>query len=231
VSFNQSNVWVAKRDAVWIAVVGVPLSASVGEHEITVTRGSESTVQRFNVKPKRYPEQRLTLNRDMVEPPLEVQARIERESAHLKTVRTTWSTLPQPTSAAFVIPSKGPLSSRFGQQRILNGKPRSPHAGLDVAAPAGTPIHAPGDGVVLDTGEYYYCGKTVFIDHGQGLITLYCHLSEIIAKPGDTVKQGDRIGLIGSTGRSTGPHLHWTVYLNGVAVEPELFLPSTAKKK
>lgn len=231
VTFNQSNVWVAKRDGYWIAVVGIPLSASAGEHEIRVTRGSESAPQRFSVKSKRYPEQRLTLNRDMVEPPPEVQARIERESAHLKTVRTTWSTLPQPTSAAFVIPSKGPLSSRFGQQRILNGKPRSPHAGLDVAAATGAPIYAPGDGVVLDTGDYYYCGKTVFIDHGEGLITLYCHLSEIIANKGDRVRRGDRIGLIGSTGRSTGPHLHWTVYLNAVAVEPELFIDLPRTKK
>lgn len=228
VTFNQSNVWVAKRGNEWVAVVGIPLNTVPGEQQINVSRGGELSTLRFDVKPKRYPEQRLTLHRDMVEPPPEVQARIERESAHLKTVRSTWTELPQPTRAEFVLPTKGPLSSRFGLQRILNGKPRSPHAGLDVAAPLGTPIYSPGEGVVLDTGDYYYCGKTVFIDHGQGLITLYCHLSEILVNKGDVLKQGDRIGLVGSTGRSTGPHLHWTVYLNAVAVEPELFIRSKA---
>lgn len=228
VTFNQSNVWVAKRGNEWVAVVGIPLSATPGEQHVTVSRGGEFSTLRFDVKPKRYAEQRLTLNRDMVEPPPDVQARIERESAHLKAVRSTWTELTHATRAEFVLPTQGPLSSRFGLQRILNGKPRSPHAGLDVAAPMGAPINAPGDGVVLDTGDYYYCGKTVFIDHGQGLITLYCHLSEILVNKGDVLKQGDRIGLVGSTGRSTGPHLHWTVYLNAVAVEPELFIPPKA---
>jgi murein DD-endopeptidase MepM/ murein hydrolase activator NlpD len=227
---NGANVWVAQRNDRWIAAVGIALSAIPGEHRIEVSSPANGAIsateaQQFTyvVKQKRYPTQPLKLDRAMVEPPPEVLARIERESAHLKTVRNQWREN-EATSARFVLPSKGPLSSRFGLQRVLNGKPRSPHAGLDVAAPAGTPIHAPGDGIVIDTGDYYFCGKTVFIDHGYGLITLYCHLSEIIAKPGDIVKQGDRIGLIGSTGRSTGPHLHWTVYLNGVAVEPELFV-------
>lgn len=228
VTFKQSNVWVAQRGDEWLAVVGIPLNATPGELQINVSRGSEFSTLRFDVKPKRYPEQRLTLHRDMVEPPPDVQARIERESAHLRAVRNAWTTRSQPTRADFVVPTKGPLSSRFGLQRILNGKPRSPHAGLDVAALLGAPIHAPGGGVVLDTGDYYYCGKTVFIDHGEGLITLYCHLSEIQVSKGAVVKQGDRIGLVGSTGRSTGPHLHWTVYLNAAAVEPELFIPTKA---
>jgi murein DD-endopeptidase MepM/ murein hydrolase activator NlpD len=223
VTRDGANVWVVQRSGDWVAVVGIPLAATVGEHTIDVTHDNKTSTRSYTVSAKKYPVQKLKLDRAMVEPPPEVIARIERESAHLKTVRATWRESAT-TSAAFLIPSKGPLSSRFGLQRVLNGKPRSPHAGLDVAAPTGTPIHAPGDGIVIDTGDYYFCGKTVFIDHGHGLITLYCHLSEIIAKTGDVVRQGDRIGLVGSTGRSTGPHLHWTVYLNGVAVEPELFL-------
>jgi murein DD-endopeptidase MepM/ murein hydrolase activator NlpD len=229
VTREGANVWVTERAGRWIAVVGIPLSAAPGEYRVDVmssagANGAEATTQiSYVVKPKKYPVQPLKLDRAMVEPPQEVLARIERESAHLKTVRSHWREA-SATSARFVLPAKGPLSSRFGLQRVLNGQPRSPHAGLDVAAPTGTPIHAPGDGIVIDTGDYYFCGKTVFIDHGHGLITLYCHLSEIIAKSGDVVKQGDRVGLVGSTGRSTGPHLHWTVYLNGVAVEPELFI-------
>ena len=165
----------------------------------------------------------------MVDPPAELMARIERESAHLKTVRSRWRDN-HATDAAFVLPAAGRLSSRFGVARVLNGKPRSPHAGLDVAVGVGTPLVAPGDGIVIDTGDYYFCGKTLFIDHGNGLISLYCHLSEHIAKIGDAVKQGERVGLSGGTGRATGPHLHWSVYLNGTAVEPELFLLNTVRK-
>jgi murein DD-endopeptidase MepM/ murein hydrolase activator NlpD len=223
VNFRGERVWVVQRKDAWVAVVGLPLSTAPGEHEVNVVQGSAATTQTFLVKPKRYPVQKLTLKKAMVDPPPEVIARIERESAHIKTLRSTWRDT-ETTTAAFVLPAKGPLSSRFGVARVLNGKPRSPHAGLDVAVGTGTPIAAPADGVVIDTGDYYYCGNGVFVDHGNGLITLYCHLSEIIAKTGDAVKQGQRIGLAGSTGRSTAPHLHWGVMLNGTSVEPELFI-------
>jgi murein DD-endopeptidase MepM/ murein hydrolase activator NlpD len=223
VTYESARVWVARSGASWFAVVGLPLSIAPGEHAITVTQGDTSTTRTFTVNKKRYPVQRLKLNRAMVDPPPEAMARIERESVHLKTVRSNWRAS-DVTRAAFVLPAEGRLSSRFGVGRVLNGKPRSPHAGLDVAVGIGTPINAPADGVVLDADDYYYCGKTMFIDHGNGLITMHCHLSEFIAKIGDTVKQGQRIALSGATGRVTGPHLHWSVFLNGVSVEPELFL-------
>jgi murein DD-endopeptidase MepM/ murein hydrolase activator NlpD len=225
VTRDGAKVWVTRKGDAWVAVVGIPLSSAAGEQEIVVKRGEQTTTQKFAVKPKHYPVQKLKLDRAMVEPPPDVMARIERESAHLKTVRSTWRDNAN-TSASFVIPSVGPLSSRFGLQRVLNGKPRSPHAGLDVAVPTGTPVNAPGDGVVIDAGDYYFCGKTMFVDHGNGLLSMHCHLSEFVSKVGDAVKQGDRIALSGVTGRATGPHLHWTVYLNGTAVEPELFLPA-----
>jgi murein DD-endopeptidase MepM/ murein hydrolase activator NlpD len=223
VTRDAANVWVVQRGGAWVAVVGIALSAPPGEHAVSVTRDGKTTEQSFTVKPKRYPVQKLTLNKAMVDPPPEVMARIERESAHLKTVRSTWRESDN-TTAAFTLPAKGPLSSRFGVARVLNGQPRSPHAGLDVAVGTGTPVNAPADGIVIDTGDYYFCGKGVMIDHGNGLITLYCHLNEFVAKTGDSMKRGERIALSGGTGRSTAPHLHWTVYLNGVAVEPELFL-------
>ncbi len=231
VTRDGTRVWVTRDATHWIAVVGLPLTIAPGEHQISILNNASAQSIPFRVQEKKYPIQKLKLNKAMVEPPAEVMARIERESAHLKTVRSHWREA-NDTNAQFVLPAKGPLSSRFGLQRVLNGKPRSPHAGLDVAAPTGTVISAPGDGIVIDTGDYYFCGKTVFIDHGNGLITLYCHLSEITAKVGASVKQGESIGLVGSTGRSTGPHLHWTVYLNEVAVEPELFIapPSWQRK-
>jgi murein DD-endopeptidase MepM/ murein hydrolase activator NlpD len=211
VTYEDARVWVARRNADWIAVVGIKLSAQPGEHRVTIAQGGATTTQTFGVKAKRYPVQKLTLNKAMVDPPPEVMVRIERESAHLKTLRSTWretsatGAASSTTDAAFVLPAKGPLSSRFGVARVLNGQPRSPHAGLDVAVATGTPVHAPADGVVIDIGDYYFCGKGLFIDHGNG-------------------KRGERVALSGGTGRSTAPHLHWSVFLNGVSVEPELFL-------
>jgi murein DD-endopeptidase MepM/ murein hydrolase activator NlpD len=226
VTYEGARAWVMRSDDAWIAVIGLPLSIQAGEHAISVMQNEATRSQKFTVKSKRYPVQKLKLDKAMVDPPPAVMARIERESLHLKTMRSHWRDT-DATSAAFTLPAVGRLSSRFGVARVLNGKPRSPHAGLDVAVGVGTPINAPADGVVLDAGDYYFCGKTMLIDHGNGLITMNCHLSEFIAKAGDTVKQGQRIALSGGTGRATGPHLHWSVFLNGVSVEPELFLPAT----
>ncbi len=223
VTYDGARAWVMRRDDTWVAIIGLPLSIQAGEHAISVTQNEATRIQKFVVNSKRYPVQKLKLDKAMVDPPPAVMARIERESAHLKNMRAYWRDS-DATSAAFVLPAVGRLSSRFGVARVLNGKPRSPHAGLDVAVGVGTPINAPADGIVLDAGDYYYCGKTMMIDHGNGLITMNCHLSEFIAKPGDIVKQGQRVALSGSTGRATGPHLHWSVFLNGVSVEPELFL-------
>jgi murein DD-endopeptidase MepM/ murein hydrolase activator NlpD len=222
---NGARVWVTRgTGGNWNAVVGVPLSAKPGEQTITVDGRSET----FTLRDKKYPVQKLTLDKAMVDPPKEVIARIERESKHLASVRTTWTERAD-TSAAFLLPAIGRLSSRYGVARVLNGQPRSPHAGLDVAIPTGTPVTAPADGAVLDADDYYFCGKGLFIDHGNGLITMHCHLSEFIAKVGEQVKQGQRVALSGGTGRATGPHLHWSVFLNGVSVEPELFLKNSLK--
>jgi murein DD-endopeptidase MepM/ murein hydrolase activator NlpD len=224
VSRDGANVWVTKRANTWIAVVGLPLSTAPGEHSVTVTRNGVAQATPFSVKDKRYPVQHVTIKDNaMVEPPAEVISRIETESAHLKSVRSTWRE-DATTSAAFTLPAKGRLSGRFGGSRVLNGKPRAPHAGLDVAIGTGTPVLAPSDGVILDAGDYYFCGKTMFIDHGNGLLSMFCHLSEHGAKVGDTVRKGQSVARSGATGRASGPHLHWTVYLNGVSVEPELFV-------
>jgi murein DD-endopeptidase MepM/ murein hydrolase activator NlpD len=223
VLFGGAKVWVVRgADKAWTAVVGVPLSAKAGAQSITINGRAET----FTLRDKKYPVQKLTLNKAMVDPPKEVMARIERESKHLAGVRSTFSERAD-TNANFLLPALGRLSSRYGVARVLNGQPRSPHAGLDVAVPTGTPITAPAAGIVLDADDYYFCGKTLFIDHGNGLITMHCHLSEFIANVGERVEQGQRVALSGGTGRATGPHLHWSVYLNGVSVEPELFLKSS----
>ena len=114
----------------------------------------------------------------------------------------------------------GPLSSSFGRRRVLNGERRSPHSGLDIAASSGTPILNPAPGTVTLTGEFYFNGQTVFVDHGQGLISMMCHLSQIDVTQGQSVARGDLLGLVGATGRVTGPHLHWSVSMNGNRVDP-----------
>jgi len=111
---------------------------------------------------------------------------------------------------------------------VLNGEARSPHSGIDIGAPTGTPVLAPADAVVTDVGHYYFCGKTLTLDMGEGLYSVYCHLSRIKVKPGQRVKQGQLVGKIGATGRTTGPNLHWTVRLNGAAVDPGVFLGANA---
>ncbi len=227
VSRDGVPVWVSRQATQWVAAVGLPLSLQPGEQQVEVrsTNGAARTIT-FTVKPKRYPVQHVTLrDQAMVEPPADVMARIERESAHLKVVRSQWRETAA-TDAAFVQPARGRLSGRFGGSRVLNGKPRAPHAGLDVAVMTGTAVLAPADGVILDIGDYYFCGKTMFIDHGNGLLSLFCHLSEWDAKVGDSVRKGQAVARSGATGRASGPHLHWSVYLNGTSVEPELFLPA-----
>ena len=131
-------------------------------------------------------------------------------------------------SAGFTMPLQGRTTSLFGHRRFFNDQPRSPHSGLDIAAPTGTPITAPEPGTVALVDDLYYNGKTVFLDHGQGLITMYCHLSEQSVTTGQVVEQNQQIGLVGATGRVTGPHLHWSVSLNGYRIDPLTFRSALA---
>jgi murein DD-endopeptidase MepM/ murein hydrolase activator NlpD len=150
--------------------------------------------------------------------------RIEAETAKINKALRNWR-VSDDIPFNFVWPIEGRVSGLFGRRRVFNGEERNPHSGIDIAAPTGTPIMAPADGMVSDTGDYFFNGNTVMIDHGQGLITMFCHLDSIDVKVGQQVNQRDIIGTVGATGRVTGPHLHLGVSLNDVRVEPLLFFP------
>lgn len=217
------------------AVVGISLDAATGKHSLLVESASGGRIEHpFSVTKKAYPVQRITLADDkMVNPPPEDLARIERET---KLMNEQYARFTDLAASPFpmMLPAVGPVSSNFGLRRILNGQPRSPHAGLDVAAPLGAKVVAPANGTISLTGSFYFNGNTVFIDHGEGLLSMMCHLSKVEVHDGDVVTKGQEIGRVGATGRATGPHLHWSVSLNGVRVDPSavlaLFKPRSKTK-
>jgi len=225
VSYGDRPVMVVRDGRRWMAVVGIPLDAKPGTETLEVANGTGKSVRvNFDVRAHKYPEQHLTLKNDrLVNPNKMDMERIGRERKEIDAALDTFSNQSSP-SLSFHYPVKGIQSSAFGLRRFYNGEPRSPHSGIDLAVDAGTPIHAAAAGTVLETGEYFFDGKTVFLDHGQGLVTMYCHMSEIKVKPGDQVAAGDVLGLVGATGRATGPHLHWGVSLNDARVDPRLFM-------
>jgi len=208
----------------WTALVGLALATAPGPAQITVRAADGSTRPvAFTVAPKRYSEQRLQVAPGTVDLSPEDQARFERERAHQAQVMATFST-PLPEALAMQVPVPGRRSSSFGLRRVFNGQARNPHSGMDIAAPTGTPVAAPLPGRVIDVGDYFFNGHTVWLDHGGGLLTMYCHLSATDVQPGDVLQTGQRLGAVGATGRVTGPHLHWGVMLNRTMVDPALFL-------
>jgi len=228
---GDARVMVVQQNEKWFAVVGLPLSFRNGEHELhVVDDAGRKQAQRFTVRSKEYGVQRITLqNKRMVNPTGDDLKRIDRDSSEIQRAFTKWRELGAPP-LSFDLPVEGPISGVFGTRRFFNDQERQPHNGVDLAAPLGTPIRAPADAVVIGAGDYFFNGRTVFLDHGQGLISMYNHMDRIAVTLGETVKRGQRIGDVGMTGRVTGPHLHWGVSLNNVRVDPLLFVPEELLK-
>ena len=224
VSYKAAPVALVKGQQNWLAVVGISLSAKSGTHQISIKdRYGKITKKRFNVKAHQYKTQRLTIkNKNKVNPNKKSSKRIEKEYLLKQKLKKTFSS--NSPRMNFIKPVAGRDSGRFGLRRILNKQKRNPHSGMDIAAPEGKKIKAAESGRIIFVGDLFFTGKVVYLDHGNGLISLYAHLSKIHVKQGQQVKRGDVIARVGKTGRVTGAHLHWSVYLNGNAIDPALFI-------
>lgn len=222
--FNGKPVMVVESGGAWVALVGLPLKTKPGNHKLSYRFGQHTGSLSFEVEPKAYREQHLTItNKKMVNPEQRDLKRIRRDKAEILGAYALFNPR-ESIETQFSLPVDGPMSSPFGLRRFYNEQPRSPHSGLDIAAASGTPITAPAAGTVVATGDYYFNGNTVMIDHGQGLVTMYCHMESVAVEEGQQVTRGDQLGKVGKTGRVTGAHLHWSVSLNGARVDPTLFM-------
>ncbi len=229
IMYQKRRVLVLRQEQGWVALVGIPLNSKTGMHSVVDQQTGE--YYSFRVKNKKYKTQRLRIkNKRKVTPNRQDLQRIQREREQILTaLKTSWqitSTSPLP----LMQPVEGRYSSPYGLRRYFNGQRRSPHKGLDIAAPLGTAVVAAAAGKVILTGHYFFTGKTVFIAHGQGVVTLYGHLNSIAVDSEQTVKKGQIIGRVGKTGRATGPHLHWGVSLNNTMIDPMLVRLSVANK-
>lgn len=206
-----------------LALLALPRDFS--QKMLTVTAIEENVVgtniitRTVPVKHKKYREQHLNVNKKYVELSKKNLDRHYAEKANVRNVmehplfNRMWD-------GAFVRPISGSVSSEFGVQRFFNGKPRKPHSGVDLRGKTGTPIKAFASGVVRIAASHFFSGKVAYIDHGQGVVSIYCHMSKVLVHEGDRVKKGQVIGKVGATGRVTGPHLHFGVKVADVAVDP-----------
>jgi len=224
VLLGDRRVLVHAQDGDWVAWVGIPLDLEPGELPLTIRESGHASMRKLTIQGKDYPVQHLQVkNPRMVNPDPDDLARIRMETATQDEVKTLFRDEPAP-DMNLIAPATGRRSSAFGLRRTFNGEPRAPHRGLDIAAGRGAPVVAPAAGVVTHVGNFFFNGRTVFVDHGQGLISMLCHMDRIDVEAGTRVAQGAPIGVVGSSGRATGPHLHWSVFLNGTPVDPALFI-------
>jgi len=225
VLYRKKKVLTTNNNNHWYAVVGISLATKAGKKSLTVKTNKTLKTIYFDVHNKKYKTQHITIkDKRKVNPYKKDLDRIIKEKNIIVSALRNWRDKEE-VPLQFELPVAGRFSSPFGLKRFFNKQARKPHSGLDIAAPEGTPIVAPADGKIINTGDYFFNGNTIFIDHGQGLITMYCHMNSIDVKTGSLVTSGQQIGTIGMTGRVTGPHLHWGVSLNNVRVEPKLLLP------
>jgi murein DD-endopeptidase MepM/ murein hydrolase activator NlpD len=210
-------------DGWWQALVGIDLDQRPGRYVVAVeadgAAGPRRQTRTFEVTGRKFPTRTLRVDPDFVNPTAAELARIRRDQAFLSEVYGHLAT-PRLWAPPFVRPVPGQANSSFGTRSVFNGEPRSPHGGTDFLSPGGTPIKAPNAGRVVCARDLYFTGNTVIIDHGLGVFSMLAHLSKIDVQEGDAVRESQVIGLVGATGRVTGPHLHWALTVNGARVDP-----------
>jgi len=202
----------------WRALVGIDLDTRPGRYTLSVAAGGARVTRPLDVQRRVFPTRHLTVDPNLVNPPPEARERIDRETRELGEIWRASS--PDRLWRSFIRPVPDEANSAFGTRSVYNGEARSPHTGADFLSPSGRPVNAPAAGRVVLAGALYFTGNTVVLDHGEGLFSLLAHLSEIDVQTGATVAVGDVVGKVGATGRVTGPHLHWTVRLDGARVDP-----------
>jgi len=210
----------------WTAVAGIDLDVPAGTYTAVVhalgPQGAHQASATLTIEPGQFPTRRLRVDPAFVDPPPDAVSRILNEADRLE--RLWAGTGTRLWAGPFVAPVTGRPVGRFGARSVFNGQPRAPHAGEDYAHATGTPVVAPGGGLVTLAESLYFTGTTIVIDHGAGLFSLVAHLSAMNVAVGDRVTTGQRIGAVGATGRVTGPHLHWSVRLGGARVNPSSLL-------
>lgn len=208
----------------WLLIVGIPLDKEDAIQNLIITKPYKATIP-FHVTDKFYSTQYLTIaNKRKVDPYEEDKQRIDNETREMATLFAKF-TPANPFAEGFKAPAHGPITGLFGLKRLYNNQPRPPHSGLDIGAPENTPVHTIAKGEVVATNDYFFTGNTVIVDHGMGVFSLYAHLKRIDVKKGDVLNQGQQVGIVGQTGRATGPHLHWSMVMNQTLVDPLLFVP------
>lgn len=233
VFFGKKRILVKENETGWQAFIGLPLKIKPGKHKISlIDNKGNKKYKTFLVTNKDYETRHITIkNKRMVSPTKKDIERHYKEKPLMLAALKKWSENNN-VQTDFITPVDGRFSSIFGLKRIYNKQKRiRRHTGLDIAAPQGTNIKSPAKGTVIRTGSYFFTGNTVFIDHGQGLVTMYCHLNKTRVKAGQRLVQGESIGTVGMTGRVSGPHLHWVVSLNNTKVDPKLFIPEDVSEK
>jgi murein DD-endopeptidase MepM/ murein hydrolase activator NlpD len=218
-SFNGKQLHFNPQKNIYKAVIGIDLNLEPGKYPLEVMSNGRKLLRKISIVKKKYPLQRLTLPEDMVVLSPENEARVERDQQKTAALWPVDSL--RIWSGRFINPLPGKkIGTSFGVRRVINDIPKNPHSGVDVDADEGDPVRAPNDGVVVLVDDQFYSGKSLVIDHGQGIYTMFFHLSKINARYGQAVMKGDVIALVGSTGRSTGAHLHWGVRVQGARVDP-----------
>jgi murein DD-endopeptidase MepM/ murein hydrolase activator NlpD len=224
--FRDRPVLVTTFEDELVALVGIPLSLKPGEYFISGHWGDEPALQKkfFTITDKKYSTQHITIKDDRkVNPYASDMDRILAEQKRKKKAKNHYAV--KAVDIDFLQPVEGVMTGSFGRRRVFNGQAKRPHSGMDIAANEGVPIQAPAKGRVIELGDFFFSGNLVYIDHGQGMISMFAHLSEIDVEMGQQIEKGQIIGKVGSTGRVTGPHLHWSLGLNGTWIDPSLFLP------